>query len=449
MKKYGKYEKRPEGVPEKQPKVKSALLQTYLTSLLCMALCVTMFFGTSFAWFTSEVNNEGNEIYIGTLRVGLFKKSGDRWLDLDGSGTKLFDGDIRWEPGYTAMETIQIKNEGDLAFLYEMTFINKETDPAILQKVGKNFVVYVHPGDYAEGEAVPASFAEIEQNAAQEDASKRTWRPVRIGTQIATLADIIEKEIPVLSDSMSDVRADAVNPAAPTPGPNDSKPTKDTYIIALHMIEDAKNPEIMGHKVQLNVKLKAYQRAYEKDAFDAAYDLGKLEANVIELGKMEDVACSAWLGQETVKMDLDAAYQYLPVESAEEVQVSPYKDYIADFAIWADKDVPANTIALAGYYDLFCSLNNDRWIALTADFDVPANKTIRLVKDLYPVTYQLLCQYGNDGIGFLCGIADLSKNGEISGTNITVELRLYEVDKNGKETGKYTVIGQPQKYTCE
>ena len=73
MKKYGKYEKRPEGVPAKQPKVKSALLQTYFTSLLCMVLCVTMFFGTSYAWFTSEVSNTGNEIYIGTLDVGLFK----------------------------------------------------------------------------------------------------------------------------------------------------------------------------------------------------------------------------------------------------------------------------------------------------------------------------------------------------------------------------------------
>ena len=75
MKKYGKYEKRPEPKviakspakkADKQPKVKSMLLQTYFTSLLCLILCVTMFFGTSYAWFTSEVNNSANETYVGT-----------------------------------------------------------------------------------------------------------------------------------------------------------------------------------------------------------------------------------------------------------------------------------------------------------------------------------------------------------------------------------------------
>ena len=107
MKKYGKYEKRPEAAPVKQPKVKNMLLQTYFTSLLCLVLCVTMFMGTSYAWFTSEVNNTGNEIYIGTLDVGLF--AGDNGeKDLSKAENKLFDSDIRWEPGYTALETIKV-----------------------------------------------------------------------------------------------------------------------------------------------------------------------------------------------------------------------------------------------------------------------------------------------------------------------------------------------------
>ena len=38
MKKYGKYEKRPEDVPAKQPKVKNIMLQTYFTSLLALVL---------------------------------------------------------------------------------------------------------------------------------------------------------------------------------------------------------------------------------------------------------------------------------------------------------------------------------------------------------------------------------------------------------------------------
>ena len=47
------------------------LLRTYLTSLLCMMLCVTMLLGTTYAWFTSEVTTAGNEIQVGTMRVDL------------------------------------------------------------------------------------------------------------------------------------------------------------------------------------------------------------------------------------------------------------------------------------------------------------------------------------------------------------------------------------------
>ena len=67
MKKTGKFEKAPEAAPAKPPKVKNLLLQTYFTSLACMILCVSMFFGTSYAWFSSEVTNTTNEIYAGTL----------------------------------------------------------------------------------------------------------------------------------------------------------------------------------------------------------------------------------------------------------------------------------------------------------------------------------------------------------------------------------------------
>ena len=132
MKKYGKYEKMPDGTRAQQPKVKNVLLQAYFTSLLCMVLCVTMFLGTSYAWFTSEVENAGNEIYIGTLKVGLDKKTGasdDAWSSLSEKNeqgvntTKLFDGNIRWEPGYTSLETIRVTNLGDLAFKYSLDFV--------------------------------------------------------------------------------------------------------------------------------------------------------------------------------------------------------------------------------------------------------------------------------------------------------------------------------------
>jgi predicted ribosomally synthesized peptide with SipW-like signal peptide len=61
MRKVGKYEKMR----------KNALLSSYITSVLCLVLCVTMFFGTTAAWFTDTTTSEKNQIYVGTLAVDL------------------------------------------------------------------------------------------------------------------------------------------------------------------------------------------------------------------------------------------------------------------------------------------------------------------------------------------------------------------------------------------
>ena len=441
MRKYGKYEKRAEA--------KNVLQQTYLTSLLCMVLCVSMFFGTTYAWFTSEITSKNNEIYIGTLDVGLYKKTDAEPQDLSIAGNMLFDKNIRWEPGYTAMETVIIRNEGDLAFQYDMTFTSndKSTVDAALQKtIGDNFVVYVHPGDYAVDEEKPTSFADIVANAESDEPS---WRAIRLGQKVATLSDIISHEIPVLSGSMTDVRADTVDPMAAEPGPNDSKSTEQTYIIALHMNEDANSEDIMGQKLHLNVKLMAYQKSYEKDSFDWNYDLQQIHANVIELGKTQ-----VMVTQGGEPMTLDATYQFLPVESAQQAEQSPYKDYVADYVIWADRDIKAETIGLAGYYQFFCkNFNDNLWVPMSATGlietkDVNEQTPIRLVQQLFRVTYQLLCQFGNDGIGFLCGIEDVADGDENMGTKIFVELRLYEVDASGNETGNFIVVGDRQEFVC-
>ena len=156
------------------------------------------------------------------------------------------------------------------------------------------------------------------------------------------------------------------------------------------------------------------------------------------------------MGMALGEIPLDAAYKFEPTESYEQAQNSPYRYWHADFVVYADEDVAANSIALAGYYDAWCSLNNDKWVALTNDgFGIPAQQEVRLVEGMGNggifVNYEELCQYGNDGIGFLCGVKDMDNN---AGTTITVELRLYETEEpsaeNGNshnvETGKYITI---------
>lgn len=261
MRKYGKFERMPDGTRAKPPKVKNVLLQTYFTSLLCMVLCVSMFFGTSYAWFTSEVNNVGNEIYIGTLKVGLYK--GD--TNLNGSDTKLFDGAIRWEPGYTALETIKVVNEGDLAFKYNLNFIdgtvtdsaNTVYDATTLATVAKEFEVWVfNHQDKNYTYTKPDSYENI--------SGANGWVPV------GTLADVLNGKAVLENKIMETVRDN--NADTPTnPGTTDGVATTDTYTIALHMKESATGEGLMGKKIVLNVKLVAYQMSKETGAF-AGYD---------------------------------------------------------------------------------------------------------------------------------------------------------------------------------
>lgn len=269
MKKYGKYEKRPEGVPAKQPKVKSALLQTYFTSLLCMVLCVTMFFGTSYAWFTSEVSNTDNKIYIGTLDVGLFKENGTANPDdLADNDKKLFDSNIRWEPGYTALETIQVVNEGDLAFKYTLDFTDGSGNDSAadvltaeqLAAVSANFEVWVYNHQ-------DTDYTYKKPNAYEEITEANGW------VNVGTLDEILGDKVVLQDKVMKTVRLDDLAEGATTPtiAGTDRVATTDRYTIALHMKESTKT-DVMGYKIMLSVKLIAYQMGSELDAFGSQYD---------------------------------------------------------------------------------------------------------------------------------------------------------------------------------
>ena len=128
-----------------------------------------MFLGTSYAWFTSEVTDVGNEIYIGTLSASLHKQNkqptgeNDKYLNLASADQKLFDGAVRWEPGYTMLETIQIKNEGDLAFNYVLNFTDGklEDTTANMADIAKYFDVWVYSHQSNQGAPTPASYADI------------------------------------------------------------------------------------------------------------------------------------------------------------------------------------------------------------------------------------------------------------------------------------------------
>lgn len=127
----------------------------------------------------------------------------------------------------------------------------------------------------------------------------------------------------------------------------------------------------------------------------------------------------------------------------------------ADFVVFADKDVAAESMLLAGYFEEYGKLvSGGAWVGLTSPELIKAGQEIHLIKTLgVSVSYNEICDYGNDGIGFLCGAKDIG--GSNAGTTLTVELRLYETYPKGEcqleghencgstncETGDYITIG--------
>jgi hypothetical protein len=217
--------------------------------------------------------------------VGLYKQSkteGVEPLDLANNANKLFDGNIRWEPGYTALETIQIINEGDLAFKYELSF----TEGAVtgngvqtldIATIAQNFDVWVYDY-YDNGNVAPKldSYADI--------STQNQW------DYVGTLAEVLAGKA-VLSGNMETVRDANQDPQKANAGTTDGVRTVDTYTIALHMREATKDVALMGHKLSLSVKLVAYQKVQEADGFgNANYDSDVYVSSVEELQEALDKA---------------------------------------------------------------------------------------------------------------------------------------------------------------
>ena len=108
-------------------------------SVLSLFLCFSMLLGTTFAWFTDEVESGVNQIVAGNLDVELYNglSSSDPKVTAE---TKLFDDVTLWEPGVVAYENLTVANEGTLALKYQLsvnftnaTTVNGKTLADVLQ----------------------------------------------------------------------------------------------------------------------------------------------------------------------------------------------------------------------------------------------------------------------------------------------------------------------------
>lgn len=108
----------------RQEKKVGGTKRALLTSVLALVLSLAMLAGTTFAWFTDTASTGVNRIVSGNLDVGLkywgVDENGRKtWLTAENS-EDLFDKNALWEPGYTQIVYLKVKNDGNLALTYAM-----------------------------------------------------------------------------------------------------------------------------------------------------------------------------------------------------------------------------------------------------------------------------------------------------------------------------------------
>lgn len=388
-----------------------------ISSVLALLLCCSMLIGTTFAWFTQTVSSEGNIIQTGKLKVGFLWADGTEdtanasWTDA--SEGAIFDY-ANWEPGYSVARHLKVTNEGTLDLNYRMRIVAN----GIVSKLADVIDVYY----FAEDEALVRNDIENAE-------------------YLGTLTQVLGTDKNLSKKVNGSIKAG--EPA-------------DIHTIVLKMQESAGNEyQAMDLGCTFSVELIATQMSSESDSFDNKYDEEtkvpdpSIPAALVRPLEDLDINCRFGIGGSSGSMTLDTAYQFEPTVSYEDVAKSEYRYWHADFVVSADKDVPADSMALAGYYDAWCSLIGGDWIALVNEGAViDAGTEIRLVELLgATVNWEEICNYGNDGKGFQCGAVDLT--GVNAGTTITVELRIYETTKAwddtsgtaNTETGEYITVG--------
>ena len=409
---------------------KKTARRALFSSVLALILCCCMLVGTTFAWFTDEVTTGMNTIAAGNLDIELLR-NGEK-VD---SATKLFNKVTLWEPGVVIYENLQVANVGTLALKYRLSLNFGNENNLNGHKLSEVLKIAV--------------IDKIADNATREEVLEAAKNALADDQGAGTLANFFE---------LGELEA-GTNSAEKTFvifwEPNDN---------ATDNLYNANNGQITSDgkplHIEFGVKLEATQMMSENDSFGNDYDepaafLPKATVNNITADIAakypNGVSATAGIGGAVNEIPLDFALQFLPNETVDPVTeelTSDYKDWHADYVVVADDVVPADSVALAGYYKEWCQFNNDNWVSLTGP-EVAAGQEVRLVRDMVGVTvsYEEICLYGADGTGFLCGVADLT--GANKGTTLTVQLRLYETDETlgalssfDSETGEYKVIGE-------
>lgn len=264
-----------------------------MSKLLALALVLLISVGTlagsTIAWFTDSVTSSGNIIKSGTLDAEMWYKDEAGNLK-DASQGAIFNYQ-NWEPGFTQVKELTLKNVGSLAFEYDLRVF--PTTEVVAGETNLADVIEVY---YGSG-AAPTSLAGVEA-----------------GTLAGTISAPIEANkaqgilLPAEGKGSADVQLNDADKDI-------AKPGEATMWIALHMQEEAGN-EYQGLSVGdgFAVQMLATQYTYENDSFGNTYDEGaempEVAANTAELVELlndgKSAKLTANLALKDAKIDIPA-----------------------------------------------------------------------------------------------------------------------------------------------
>ena len=217
--------------------------RSLFTSVVSLLLCFVMLIGTTFAWFTDVVTSANNIITTGNLDVSMhWSDNNEDWNNAEGIGAKpVFDYD-KWEPGYTEVRYIKVKNEGSLSFKYLM---------------------YIHPTGVvgALADVIDVSYDIVTGN----DGFTAPTTMHKMGSlrKLGTLSQVISDDVAIPGGVL-----------LPSGKTSDGCYSGELVIcVAFHMQETAGN-EYMGKSIgdSFGITLHATQYDYESDSFGTDYD---------------------------------------------------------------------------------------------------------------------------------------------------------------------------------
>ena len=352
-----------------------------LSSVVALILCCSMLIGSTFAWFTDEVNSSVHTIQAGNLDIMLADKNGTEltkplaFVNKDGSS------DILWEPGATFMtEQFQIINAGNLALKYEIIIKGAAGDVELLDVI-----------------------------------------EFTMGGQTVDLTNT--------------TMTGELLPGAST----------GLMVLSGHMDENAGNEYKKMKVTDVELLIKATQLTHENDSFNNQYDalapypVAKItNADEHENKILHWGSYGPWSPSYPDYQMLESAYVFVAPHDANTIADCEYKDWYCDYVVSLDRDLEMTN----GVGDLFLGGNYGSfgWIGFENPKAIPANTEIPLLGSVTtnPWTYEAIAT----SVGtFTCGVArtygsDMTK---LNGATFTVRLRL-----TNPETGEFKDVSTVQ-----